>query len=114
MAKYLLVDVVNEVEENARFGTCELCMFYSDHHYSVFILRNAETGEEYGIEMGDWSWGDYFDTMYNFENVNLGEFAEFLHVYNDFPEDPLELTHNHIVYALWEFEENYKNVRGEG
>lgn len=105
MAKYFLVDVVEEFEEDVEFGTCELCMFVADHRYSVFIMKNAETGKEYPIEMGTWSWGDYFDDMTHFIGVNIGDFAEFLHTYNGFPDDPKELTHSDIVYALWEYEE---------
>ena len=105
MAKYFLVDVVEEVEEDVEFGTCELCTTVADLHYSIFIMKNAETGKEYPIEMGTWDWGEYFDEMTYFIDVNIGDFAEFLHTYNGFPDDPKELTHSDIVNALWEYEE---------
>lgn len=102
MAKYFLVDVVEEVEE---FGTCEICGHVEYYRYSNFIMKNAETGKKYPIEMGEWSYGNYFDYMAQFRHVNFAEFAEFLHTYNGFPDDPKELTFSDIAEAIWKYEE---------
>lgn len=113
MAKYFLVDIVEEVEKDVQFGTCELCMYVADHRYSIFIMKNAETGKEYPIEMGTWSWGDYFDDMTHFTDVNIGDFAEFLHTYDDFPDNPKYLTSSDIVNALWGYEEEQEVNNGD-
>lgn len=58
--RYRLVDVINEVEENVQFGTCDLCFSFGSHHYDVVVVED-ENDNEFKEEMGFWDYGDYID-----------------------------------------------------
>lgn len=61
--KYKLVDVIREVEEDVRFGTCDLCQRMGTLYYDVLVFED-ENGMKFKEENGAWDWGDYFEYWY--------------------------------------------------
>lgn len=72
--KFKLLDVKNLVEENVEFGTCDYCSYFGTHFYDVLVFEDM-SGEQYEVENGSWSWGDY---MTNWDIDNYVMFADFI------------------------------------
>lgn len=73
--RYKLIDSYSEVEKDAQFGTCELCMFVADLSKNIFVFED-ENGEEVTVEGGYWNWGIYDDRSLCIENII--DFAAFV------------------------------------
>ena len=72
--KYKLVDIIREVEEGVRFGTCDICQHMGTLYYDVLVFED-EDGNRVEEENGEWSWGEYFE---NWDIDNYVDFAGFI------------------------------------
>ncbi|ACP41694.1 hypothetical protein [Lactococcus phage P087] len=62
MIKLKLIDVKLDIDTDATFGTCELCMSYGHTvEQPTYIFEDVATKETHIIDGYWWSWGDYDD-----------------------------------------------------
>lgn len=70
-----LVSLRSEVDEDALFGTCDLCFHTGSQDIEFFVFEN-ENEERHEIETGYWEWGDYVP-YYHVDNIfNFADFIE--------------------------------------
>lgn len=75
MIKLKLIDVKLDINTDARFGTCELCMSYGHTvEQPTYIFEDVATKQTHVIDGYWWSWGDYDDITVD----NVIAFAEWI------------------------------------
>lgn len=60
--KFKLIDILSHHEDDVQFGTCELCFHTGSLDTETMVLED-ENGKIYELELGYWSWGDYFHEL---------------------------------------------------
>lgn len=75
--KLKLIDIVDEVDYDVQFGTCELCMYVSDLYYNTYVVED-EKGERHNFVDGCWSWGDWMPILSSYRDMNVIELAEWV------------------------------------
>lgn len=75
MIKLKLIDVKLDIDTDATFGTCELCMSYGHTvEQPTYYFEDVATGDIHVIDGYWWSWGDYDDITVD----NVIAFAEWI------------------------------------
>ena len=82
MIKIKLIDVKLDIDTDATFGTCELCMSYGHTvEQPTYYFEDVATGDIHVIDGYWWSWGDYdeitVDNVINFADwISQQDFEE--------------------------------------
>lgn len=75
MIKLKLIDVKLDIDTDATFGTCELCMSYGHTvEQPTYIFEDVATSDIHIIDGYWWSWGDYDDITVD----NVIDFADWI------------------------------------
>lgn len=105
MIKLKLIDVKLDIDTNATFGTCELCMSYGHTvEQPTYIFEDVATKETYIVDGYWWSWGDYDSVTVD----NVIDFADWISQ-QDFEdikwEDSGEIfTYEWLQYVVYEYD----------
>lgn len=105
MIKIKLLDVQLDEDNNATFGTCDICMSYG--HYvqqPTYIFQDVDTNETYTIEGYWWDWGDYDELVVD----NVIDFADWISQ-QDFEDIKWEgsgdiFTFGWLQEVVWEYD----------
>lgn len=94
MIKLKLIDVKLDIDTDARFGTCELCMSYGHTvEQPTYFFEDVATGDIHVIDGYWWSWGDYDDITVD----NVIAFAEWISQ-QDFEDSKWE---EEEIFSYW-------------
>lgn len=75
MIKLKLIDVKLDIDTDATFGTCDLCMSYGHTvEQPTYYFKDVATGDIHVIDGYWWSWGDYDDITVD----NVIDFADWI------------------------------------
>lgn len=97
--KLQLIDVKTE-EEEAQFGTCELCFSYGYVDNPTYIFKKSN-GDLVKIDGYWWDWGDYDEVSID-NAINFNEWLEHQE-YNK----GREFDTDWLVDAFWKYDDEY-------
>lgn len=105
MIKLKLIDVKLDLDTDASFGTCELCMSYGHTvEQPTYYFEDVATKETHIIDGYWWSWGDYDDITVD----NVIAFADWISQ-QDFEDIKWEgygeiFTYGWLQYVVYEYD----------
>ena len=103
MIKLKLIDVKLDIDTDATFGTCELCMSYGHTvEQPTYYFEDVATGNIHIINGYWWSWGDYDDITVD----NVIDFADWISQ-QDFEDSKWEeeiFTYNWLQEIVYEYD----------